>query len=212
MQNKAVLVLNGEPPSVARLRELSEAYPVYAADGGAWACMEAGIRPVWVAGDLDSALREQIPEDWEVHVHPEQDRTDFQKVIGDLPTEVEDIRILGGMGRRVDHQWTNLMISAALPEDFQVVFEQGREVLTRVTSRCPFAGTPAVGDSLSLLPLPRAEGVTTGGLRWNLDQAVLEVGGQLGQSNEVTGPVRITVQAGSLFVWQTPEFNNGTPK
>lgn len=199
---KAILVLNGSPPLPERLRELAAAFPVYAADGGAWICMEAGVRPEWVAGDLDSSVREQVPKDWEIRHYPEQTRTDFQKVLADLPPEVERLLILGGLGLRTDHLLTNLMIAAALPAGLRICFENGAEQLIRVTPERPFAESPAVGETLSLIPMPEAEGVTTQGLRWNLQEAVLKVGGQLGQSNEVTGPVEIRVAGGCLFVWR----------
>jgi len=208
---KAVVVLNGAPPAPERLRELAASHPVYAADGGARACLAAGIRPEWVAGDLDSFPKKDAPDHWELHHHPEQTRTDFQKVMGDLPPTVGEVRVVGGLGRRTDHLLTNLMIAAGFPASLRVTFEGAGEELTRVTAECPFERGVSVGDTVSLLPLPRAEGVVTRGLRWNLDQASMAAGGQLGQSNEATGPVEISITSGCLYVWVEPRMDTDFP-
>lgn len=196
-----VVVLNGAPPAPERLRKLAASYPVVAADGGAMSCFEAGVKPLWVAGDLDSAVRSRLPSDWELRHYPEQTRTDFQKVMGDLGPEVTEVLILGGLGRRTDHLITNLMIAATLDATLRIRFETEEEVLFRVTPEVEFERDLPPGQVLSLLPLPEAAGVQTRGLRWNLDQAEMRSGGQLGQSNEVTGPVSVTVSAGCLYVW-----------
>lgn len=198
---RAVVVLNGEPPTVSRLQELAAKGPVYVADGGATICLQAGIRPEWVAGDLDSSDMEAFPEDWEVHHHPEQTRTDFQKVMGDLPEEITEVLILGGLGGRMDHQLTNLLLASGEPETLGLTFEHGRVRLIRITPSRPFQRDLPVGTTLSLLPVSPASGVQSTGLRWNLNGVEMKAGVQLGQSNEVTGPLQITVDAGSLFAW-----------
>ena len=200
---RAVIVLNGEPPAVERLREYARTTPVYAADGGAAVCRAAGVRPEFVAGDFDSSDETSFPADWELHHHPEQDRTDFQKVIGDLPPEVSDILVLGGLGARVDHQLSNLMIAASFPRNWRIRFEHGDEELLRLTPECSFQASLEGGSTLSLLPFPEAGGVTTEGLRWNVENSLMKIGGQLGQSNEVTGPVNVSLTQGCLYLWKT---------
>ncbi|MCB0354990.1 MAG: hypothetical protein KDD64_15770, partial [Bdellovibrionales bacterium] len=54
------------------------------------------------------------------------------------------------------------------------------------------------------LPLPRAKGVRTQGLRYELNSEMLELGVREGQSNEVLSsdsPVRISITAGALIVF-----------
>ena len=199
---KAVLVLNGEPPSLTRLQQLGQQFPIYAADGGASVCMVAGVRPEWVAGDFDSQRLDTLPEDWQVYVVPEQDRTDFQKVLGKLPEEVDDLLILGALGRRTDHLLSNLLIAMTLPDAFKVTFEGEGQLLYRITPSCPLEENLRVGGILSLLPLSRIQRVNTSGLKWELSNAEMGPGIQLGQSNQVEkSTVRIEVGEGSLFVW-----------
>ncbi|MGA0368137.1 MAG: thiamine diphosphokinase [Kiritimatiellia bacterium] len=198
---RAVLVLNGEAPLPERLRELASEAPVYAADGGAGACLDAGIRPEWVAGDMDSASSRSLPSDWKIIRVPEQDRTDFQKVLDRLPAEIGELRILGGLGCRLDHMITNLLIASELPADMRVEFESSDCRVFRVSPACPLRQEFLPGTTLSLLPLERVEGVRTQGLKWNLAEQTMGQGIQLGQSNLVEGPVEIELRSGNLFVW-----------
>ncbi|WFB35910.1 thiamine diphosphokinase [Kiritimatiellota bacterium B12222] len=198
---KAILVLNGAPPAFDRIRELAKDAPVFAADGGAAVCFQAGVRPEWVAGDFDSQELSLLPDSWELKRFPEQDRTDFQKVLGALPEDITELVILGGLGRRLDHMLTNLLIAMEIPAEMKLDFEGEGCLLTRVTSRVGFHAELPVGSSLSLLPLSKVEGVSTQGLKWNLDHCDMGPGLQLGQSNEVEGEVNIALQKGCLFVW-----------
>lgn len=198
---KAVLVLNGEPPALSRLKNLADQYPVYAADGGAAVCRTAGVRPEWVVGDFDSQSPERLPSDWKILKYPEQDRTDFQKLLGSLPDNLSELFILGGLGKRLDHLITNLLIASEISDRMAIVFEAEGQRVYRVTRACPFRKNLAKGTTISLLPLENVQSVNTVGLKWDLHNAVMGAGLQLGQSNEVEGPVEITVQVGVLFVW-----------
>ncbi len=198
---KAVLVLNGEPPSATRLQQLAASYPVYAADGGGAVCLAAGVRPQWVAGDFDSIGSIALPSDWTFWEFPEQDRTDFQKLLASLPEGINDLLILGGMGKRADHFTSNLLIATELPPGWSLCFECGEQQLIRVTPACDFSADVVPGKTLSLLPMATAGAVTTRGLKWDLQEADMGPGLQLGQSNVVEGPVEVRVGAGCLFVW-----------
>lgn len=198
---KAVLVLNGEPPLPERLRALALDYPVYAADGGAAACLSAGVRPQWVAGDFDSFPVSALPGGWRGLQFPDQDRTDFQKLVASLPGDTDELLILGGLGKRADHFISNLLIAAELPSLWKVAFEASEQRMVRVTPECGFAESLSPGTTLSLLPLSLAGGVGTRGLKWNLQGADMGPGRQLGQSNLVAGPVDIQLSSGCLFVW-----------
>lgn len=203
---RAVLVLNGEPPSLSRLRQLAESHPVYAADGGAAVCLAAGVRPEWVAGDFDSHAQATLPADWTVLEFPEQDRTDFQKLLASLPPEIDNLLVLGGLGRRLDHLISNLLIATEIAAHKSVCFFCDNQKLQRVTPACAFRETLPVGSTLSLLPLSEVGGVCTRGLKWNLQHADMGAGIQLGQSNQVTGAVEIRVGQGTLFVWTEPDL------
>lgn len=196
-----VLLLNGEPPAPDWLRTLAASRPVYAADGGARACRAAGIAPVKVVGDFDSVSPDDLPPEWDVERVGDQNSTDFEKVVRALPAGVDDVWVVGGFGKRLDHLVTNLLIATALPESWALRFADAEQTLWRVTPACPWTAKPAAGTTLSLLPICRSRGVSTEGLQWNLHDAEMGPGMQLGQSNKVTGPVSVRVEAGNVFIW-----------
>ncbi|MDF3130454.1 thiamine diphosphokinase [Kiritimatiellaeota bacterium B1221] len=199
---KAVLVLNGEPPDLQRLQSLAKSLPVYAADGGAQVCMAAGVQPEIVVGDFDSQSLTDLPPEWTHTVIPDQNSTDFQKLLSVLPDAVDEIRILGGLGKRLDHMLTNLMIASDIDGKMKLVFESQEEVLYRITPDHPFERELAPGSTVSLLPFERVEAVESEGLKWNLEGRDMGVGIQLGQSNCVESPkVKISIKAGALYVW-----------
>jgi thiamine pyrophosphokinase len=196
-----VLVLNGLAPSVNRLRELAAHAPVLAADGGARVCVEAGVVPLAVVGDFDSLDPASLPADWPVRLAADQSLTDFEKVARAIPGGYTRIRILGGLGLRLDHLFSNLVIAAGMPADWDVVFESETESVARVTSAKPFAADEPLDGTLSLLPLGNVTGIRTQGLCWNLADHDLGPGLGVGQSNRVVGPVRVSVAWGVLYVW-----------
>jgi thiamine pyrophosphokinase len=197
----AVLVLNGTPPSTTRLRELATQYPVYAADGGGKICAAASVKPQWVVGDFDSVSPRELPEEWTCRRIPDQDSTDFEKLLFSLPPEIDDLLILAAFGDRLDHLLTNLLIVSALPPRMRVRLEGEGQSLVRVSCAHAFEQDLPPASTLSLLPFPSARGVSTRGLRWNLEEATLAADQQLGQSNQVVGPVHVRLREGCLFVW-----------
>lgn len=205
---RAVLVLNGERPAPSLLRALAEEAPVFAADGGASACAEAGVKPAWVLGDFDSVDPAALPADWTCIREVNQMLTDFEKLIPRLPTEVQEITVLGGLGGRLDHLLSNLICAARLPEAWRVRFAGEGMQLIRVTPSTPLELDLPPGTRISLLALSPAEGVTATGLRWPLREACLGPGpgGGLGQSNLSSGPVAVSVRQGGLWAWVESEL------
>ena len=82
-------------------RCLKLAPQLIAADGGAQLCLDEGLRPSTVIGDLDS-LKDLsgLPEDAIRHI-PEQDTTDFDKALRSI--EAPLILGAGFTGLRMDH-------------------------------------------------------------------------------------------------------------
>ena len=202
----AVLVLGGEAPEAELLCRVAQSSRVYAADGGAHACLRAGIRPEFVLGDGDSLDPKKLPEDWEFRFREDQYLTDFEKVLAELDGSAQRITVLGGLGGRLDHTWNNLLIAAQVDESVSLSFEDGVCRLYRVTSKTPLQ-LLASQTTVSLLPIGKVNGVTTSGLIWNLEDGALGTGAGISQSNRTTaeGPLQVSVTEGVLYVWvETP--------
>jgi len=196
-----VLVLNGEPPPAALLHYWAGQGNLYAADGGSMCCVEHGVRPLKVVGDFDSLNRDVLPADWELIHRPDQNSTDFQKVLAVLPEVPTELVVLGGLGDRLDHTLTNLLIAGSILPETRIQFVGASETMIRVTPETPLHLDLPIGQTLSLIPLQAVQGVTTSGLKWNLTRKDMGPGGQLGQSNLVEGPVSVSVESDWVWVW-----------
>lgn len=194
------MVLNGAPPPPGILRELARDTPVYAADGGVSHCLREGVRPVCTRGDFDSLPPTPLPPDWPLVEDTDQNATDFEKVLRNLPDGTGELIVVGGTGNRLDHTHNNLVTAAGLPPAWRVTFVGPDHTLHRATPACPLALDLAPGTLLSPLPLGTVRNVTTTGLRWNLRDATLGPGAGLSQSNVAEGKTTLRLDNGCLYL------------
>lgn len=195
------MILAGPPPSPALLKQTaSESDYIVVADGGLACCLSAGIRPDIALGDMDSIDLSRIPADWKIVADANQDTTDFEKALLVLPQEpLKNMVIVGGLGGRVDHELTNLHIASRLNPAWMVVFRSDNTNIYRCASNLTL--DIPIGETISLIPWPMAQSVTTQGLHWDLQNAELSGTGKFSQSNRVEStPVRINLKHGMLFV------------
>ncbi len=175
---------------------------IICADGGYDTLAILGIKPDVVIGDLDS-VRTTIPPQIKTVKYPvEKDKTDLEICI-DYAAECgcASLLVLGALGGRADH---NLGAFYAM----RYAHENGMEPMilgahTRVylvddylrLSRESF-------DYISLIPCTdKVSGVTTSGLKYNLENAVLHQSSSLGISNEFyNNTAHIKIEKGLLFV------------
>lgn len=197
---KVLILLGGEPPSTALLRaQLDWAEYVIAADSGVDPLLELGVEPDLLTGDFDSVKSNLAGLTCRVERNGSEYATDFEKALAFADT-ASTLHILGAMGRRNDHFIGNLLIAAGIEEGLVVVLLSDHEVLHRITPQCPLIGRFTEGAIASLLPFASCRGVITTGLKWNLDDVVMGVGEQLGQSNVVQGPeVSVSIASGTMY-------------
>ncbi len=202
---KVLLVLAGEPPDESLLDWRAEdADFVIAVDGGMNALIHAGIQPDLLVGDFDSFDPSSSGSvSCEVVREEGQDSTDLEKALRHLPGDEapDEIVLLGATGGRSDHFLTNLLVASTLPERTKVALDATDEIIRRATPVCSVSLIGMSGQTVSLLPLARCDGVTTKGLRWELADAAMGQGVLLGQSNEaVSEDVSVSLRTGNLFV------------
>jgi thiamine pyrophosphokinase len=186
---------------------------VFAADGGANALDRLGRRPDRLVGDLDSADHALVARleaaGTRIDRHPvDKEASDTELALRAALTEgAAHIDLLGATGgNRLDHELANLLLLA----DPAYSGVELRAVIGATTIRAvrggqamALRGTP--GDLVTLLPIGGdVDGVTTAGLRWQLDGAALPMGGSRGLSNVIVesgASVRLT--DGVLLVVET---------
>lgn len=199
-----LIFAGGDSPIGSLAEELPEADLVVAADSGYDGAVAAGLAVNLLIGDFDSIQTTSIPDAVDVEGHPaDKDASDLElaleRVMDHRPGRVV---VVGGAGGRFDHE---LMTAALLCstrwqeiEEIDWVTERGWSHVVR--GRRIVHGD--LGELVSLIPMGgTARGVTTRGLKWNLESETLHHGTTRGLSNRFAGPVAdITVGEGCLLV------------
>ena len=191
----------------ADLEDVDDGAFVACADRGLEHCLALGRTPDLIVGDFDSvpaalldspacrgATRVTLPAD--------KDASDLDVALERLAAEpgIDRACLLGVSGGRTDHLLFNWLLAA---RDWPFAL---RLVDDEVDARAVRPGRPAridapAGATLSLLAPVPARGVTTRGLRWELEDAALGPGSTRGLSNQVRGPgpVEVRVAEGALL-------------
>ncbi len=181
-----------------------------AADSGYDHAMALGVVIDVLVGDLDSispaGLEHAQQSGIEIQQHPpDKDDTDLELAIKTaMVRHATTIDIYGGEGGRLAHL-LGVALSTAhrLWKSVDIVWHTQTGILRTAIPKRPATFSSVVGESVTLLPIGDASGVTTQGLRWPLEDAVLERGTSRGVSNEATAEhVSIEVQDGAVLVIQ----------
>ena len=203
-----MLVLGGTPPPEDLLSwRCEEADHLVAVDSGYLAFRRAGLAPDALIGDMDSC---GIRDEWKEEegfprlIEPGgQDTTDFEKALAwlDQETGATSLVVLGGLGKRSDHFLSNLLAACRHDSSVELTFDDGSEWIRRVTAETPLRLVGRRDATLSLLPLTPCAGVSTKGLKWNLDEQGLSCDEGFSQSNlAVSDSVLVSCRSGNLFV------------
>jgi thiamine pyrophosphokinase len=187
---------------------------VIAADGGLAQAEALGRRVDVVVGDMDSVAPKTLERardaGAEIERHPrDKDATDLQLALDRaVAAGCDRVIVVGGDGGRLDHLLGNaLVLIRDAYKSVAVEWWTRHDRATVVRSgRRPVAISGTRGDLVSLLPLAGpAQGVSTTGLRWALDDEDLEPGTTRGISNELTGPqATVSVRSGTVLAVHRP--------
>jgi thiamine pyrophosphokinase len=180
-----------------------------AADGGAQNCRSLGLVPNVVIGDLDSLSRADLQflrdRGTELIEHPrDKDQTDLELALRyAVKLGAAEILLIGLLGGRLDQTLANLLL-LSLPDwgNVQLATREGPDTafFLRGGNSLSLEGQP--GDIVSLIPLsPAVTGVSTTGLRWSLEDTLLEFGSTLGISNEMVATgAQVEIKEGKLLI------------
>jgi thiamine pyrophosphokinase len=183
---RAVVIANGQLNGAI---EFQPGDLIIAADGGARHCLDHGIRPAYVIGDLDSlepahlarleALGAAI-----VQYPARKDYTDLELALRFAQQQgASEIVILAGLGARWDQTIANLLLPAILsPLDVRLLDASQEICFLHAGKTIHIQGQ--AGDTVSLIPLAGpAQGITTQGLEYPLLDEGLDFGSTRGISN-----------------------------
>lgn len=205
-----MVVSGGGPPAADSVRAVPPDALVVAADSGLDHARAVGLRVDVVVGDMDSvtaaALDDATADGVAVERHSEaKDATDLELAL-DVAVDrgAGRIVILGPDTGRLDHLLAAVALLAS-PRYAAVAVEGwfGPARLTVVRSSATLVGWP--GALVTLLPVHGpAEGVTTEGLLYPLDNEDLLPGSTRGVSNEMLGERAGVALGGGVLVAIVP--------
>jgi thiamine pyrophosphokinase len=206
---RTVIVANGElgHPADAKAR-LNSADFVIAADGGLQHCLNLGLTPDLIVGDLDSVPQATLDKVERAGAHisrypRRKDATDLELAISESKQRDQlDITIMAAIGGRWDQSLANLHLLAH-PEfaglDLKIV--DGPQSAFRVQAGKPLTIHGRPGDTVSLLAIGGSvQGVRTEGLEYALNGEALTHGSSRGVSNVLSAEsARVAVSRGTLL-------------
>ena len=171
-----------------------------AADGGLRHCLDLGLQPAILIGDMDSIddgnLAALEPSDTQILRYPTQkDFTDLELALQHaLKLGADEIVIVAALGARWDQTIANLLLPASFPSVKIRLLDGSQEIhYIRAGEKLEIHGRP--GDMVSLIPLAgMASGVITEHLEYTLQGGELSFGSTRGISNvllEETGTISI---------------------
>ena len=205
---KAVIVASGSHAPSDR-RALTGADLVIAADGGADWLATVGSSPDRVVGDLDSVNPDVVHHlakaGIEVERHPtDKDASDLElSLAAAVAAGADEVVVLGGLGGDLDHLAAKLLLLGSdLAAGRATSLVHDRTTARMLAGPAHLELEAPAGSRVSLLAVGvPAEGVTTRGLRWGLEDARLAPGSSRGLANVVLeAPAAVTITGGRLLV------------
>lgn len=206
---ECLIVCNGhltkkELSRFTKLNKPRKVIDIIACDGASDFMKAAGVIPDVIIGDLDSVkpatLKYFTRKNVVIKKAEDQNRNDLEKAIMfALSKNFRDINIIGIGGNRLDHTLNNLSILKKFGGKAKIrIYENGfvGEMICKSTEfEC------RTGAIVSLIPLPKAVGITSRGLKYPLRDTTLELGVKEGALNEADGDfVSINMKNGALLV------------
>lgn len=174
--------------------ELKNGDLLLAADGGAKHCLELGLIPDYVIGDLDSLNEEDLEtlsaSGSQILSFPSRkDYTDLELAIQHAEKlGATQATLVAALGARWDQTLANIFLAAA-STSFPIKIIDGEQEINFLHSGeiLKISGSP--GDTVSLIPLSaQAVGIRTENLEYPLNDETLELGSTRGVSNILLQP------------------------
>jgi len=204
---KIVLFANGELPKPKALaKKLGDADFLIAVDGGLNHMIPLNLEPDLIIGDLDSiddaTLQIYREKKTEIRKFPtDKDQNDLELAIqAAIEMNPKTIWIVAALGNRIDQTLANIFLLTR--DDLRGIdthLVDGKIDVFLIREQALLSGKP--GQLVSLLPINGpAEGITTSGLKYPLENETLYPDQTRGISNRLTGTeATITMEKGLLL-------------
>jgi len=200
----ALIITGGPLPSCKFL--LPEVELVIVADSGGDHAEELGLEIDLMIGDFDSCSEEAIGRAKEVRKFPiDKDVTDLELALAAaIEKKCSSVTIVTSSRGRFDHTFGNIVVASSNRwSELEIDLFVDESYTKVIRDKAKLTGSPS--DTLTLFAMGgTAFGITSNGLRWELDGIDLSAGSGLGISNEfIANEVEISVDEGTLLSIQS---------
>ena len=206
-EQKIILFLNGELPPLRVIRRFCvKGSYIICADGGANGLTGTKFVPNIILGDLDSlkpaARRYFSRKKVEIRRIQDQETTDFEKaLLYCIEMNLNNITVFGAVSSRPDHTINNFSVLRRYSKTLDIRVIDKEFEIYYINKRTSFAYRK--DQTVSLMPMPSAGGITTKGLKYKLQNESLELGTREGTLNLSTAKnVSIEFRKGSLLLFK----------
>lgn len=196
------IIVSGAPENDLSYYEryIDDAY-IICADSGYLKCQKAGFSPDLIIGDFDSS---SLPDsDCEiVQLNPRKDFTDtFHCVQYAVQKGFKDITILGGIGSRLDHTYSNIMsVNYCVEQNIKCALVNEKNFITILSGNNKIDGKGFKYFSLFAL-FEKCEGLSIKNAEYELDDVTIHPYEQYTQSNEFkSGAAEIFIKKGKILL------------
>ena len=214
MSRRVILFLDGEEPNAVLVRRIlaeETAALVVATDGAAKYAMQHAIKLDVIVGDMDSLTQDAADfyaaQGTQFVSVPEQYSNDFEKALRFVASTAGNttrVYVFGIHGRRTDHVLTNFSVMQRFTDNFEEFIAYDETLVHRflTTKNNTINFSLPRSAIVSLTPLPVAEGVTTRGLLYPLEDATMVFGANDGLSNRIEDEngAGVVIRSGALLV------------
>jgi thiamine pyrophosphokinase len=204
---QAAIFLNGNHPSLRLVRKLiRKDCLIIAADGGANFLYAKKIKPHVIIGDMDSLSVDSFEyfrgQDVEFIKIGEQETTDFEKSLNYCRTmEIKEVLVLGATSTRPDHSMNNFSVMKRFSGKMNLKMFTDEYEIFYAKKKTEFQYKK--NETLSMIAMPKAIGVSTKGLKYKLIEEDLEFGVREGTLNEsVSENISISFKSGTLLIFR----------
>lgn len=196
---KVLLFLNGEVPEIIPDTENYEM--IFCTDGALNYLEKLNIKPDVVSGDFDSINTNNISGNIEIIATPNQDETDFTKVLEIILNKgFYSVDVFGASGKQQDHFIGNLNAAYRFKNKLKIVFYDNYSTYFFAENQTLLEGY--YGRTISLLPFPECKGIITKGLEFPLNNENLNLLSRIGTRNRATEDiVQIDFSEGDLIIF-----------
>ena len=173
-------------------------------DGGYNSINSYNISPTFLIGDLDSVNVDdkKLPKNCKVIFKDNQDESDLEfavKYIIKNIKNIKEITIINALGLRLDHTINNIIFLNSIPNKIKTKMIGENEELYFVRNNLILNNV--LNKTLSILPITNIKGLTTSGLKWELNNFNTKFGFVGGISNIcLKDNINISLKSGKVLV------------